>query len=490
MKEGPSETAGLFSCAAQRGNSGALGGEKQCTPMTIRASYLSRLLNAATPGSGFARELATAPDRRLDHGELRAAVDRYRSGFERGEQRVLDAVLPHLDSPDLFGGGGLQPGFELGLQPQPSSSRFRLTGKEVAWKREWDTYSGERPFGTPILSPDGRCLYQIHEDHTLRAHSREGGEELWRLKLESPNFMGATSISPDGKRLVVVARSPFDDSPPGTLWVIDLEHQKIAWSLEAESGQQWGSVQLTRDGKLQLAQSKSAQLRTFELQSGAEAESIALPAIPTGDAPLMGGADRSVVMIGHSPAEHWRSSQTHSATDTLTGETLWTRDEGTSYAYARCLSPDGETLYVGGNSLTAVGVRTGQVEWEVPMRESLWKPLQASPDGLHLVTPGRELRIFDAGSGELVRTVKPEDPSAEFPWARFTADGQAVLARDSKGRFMRVAIDDGEVTLLGPKDTTALSTFSCDHTLDPLEKWAYTCDTGKLWAVELTPREP
>jgi hypothetical protein len=464
---------------------------------SIRTRELIRKLNDFTPGSPFARALESSPLPRLDHRALKAEVSRYQSDFERGEQRVLDGVLPVLAAtPDSLASADDLRALARRADPLGTArtgNRFRLTGEEAEWIH--DFVRKGRPAGKPWLSPDGLTLFQLHDDGYVRGYARDTGEQQWEVELGGPSGMReAPAMSADGKSLLVVNQKSL--SGAGKLWRVDLERQELSWEQPLPAGAKLSGPFLSADGKVRVTEEGSSVLRTFEAATGQEAPALTLSAPVTQYTPpmLVSPDGKTLYLFEKAGAQ---TTVTLRAVDASTGEARWQFEMEALYHHARGLSPDGKTIYLGTNPPRALDARTGQLKWTgekwtgILDRDHFTQELVESPDGKWLALPGNEaLDLCDPSTGAVRRRIFPEDREASFTSASFTADGLAVVAHATDGSFLRVELASGGVTPLGPaKGPSDYAPYSNNFSIAPGERWAYVSDWDRSWAIELEPRE-
>jgi WD40 repeat protein len=177
--------------------------------------------------------------------------------------------------------------------------RVLTAGKDL---RLWDLETGrvlqrlwEPPLGMgAVLSPDGKSILRIANDHTLRLQDVGSGKELKRFEGHPKGGVRAVAISPDGR---LGLSGGLDNAV--RLW--DLATGKEIRCFREHTG--WViSVAFSPDGRLALSGAVDKTVRLWDVATGKEvrrfvghAESVHTVAFcPDGRRALSGGYDQTV----------------------------------------------------------------------------------------------------------------------------------------------------------------------------------------------------
>ncbi|KAG2344712.1 WD40 repeat-like protein [Suillus weaverae] len=162
-----------------------------------------------------------------------------------------------------------------------------------------------------------------------------------------------------------------------------------------------------------------------------------------------------------------------------TGKVIKTLTGHTKGVWSVCWSPNGERV-VSGHDETIVEAEDGAFRvWDVESGETILGPIKTghlravcySPDAKMIATAGNELKIWDANSGELLKTF--EVLCGCLAW---TSDGKTLFAGEAK-------IDTATWTVLDVREnlvnTILLSPNECI-----LASISYFDNTAELWNLE------
>ncbi len=247
------------------------------------------------------------------------------------------------------------------------------------------------------------------------------------LPIGHSNGVNSVEYSPDGKLLL-------SSSSDGTAKVWDVKSGKLLHDLSGHMGDLF-DAQFSKDGKMILTASQDRTVRIWDAKTGLMVESYT---VFSDDEKTMIGArraffgdngdsifvltDRKVVIIDRNDKKTIREFRN------------FRRD-----FVKMSVCPDYKHLIVSNYTDTAriYNVVTGEIEYIITGKPDNVMDAQYSPDGNYIVTTGNgnELRVLDAGSGEIIKKVKmPETVT----WAEFSPDGKYIVTAntDIKNAFI------------------------------------------------------
>jgi WD40 repeat protein/predicted Ser/Thr protein kinase len=358
------------------------------------------------------------------------------------------------------------------------AARFTPDGRQVV------TFSGEfgdfhpatptawtdRPMSgaTPTVrvwdAATGRRLAQWAEPEGEPAAGWSNRRLHWRL-----NRAGVLDISPDGRR-VAVTTGGYPGNPPR---IIDLESGAVRAELNGHDGPV-ASIAFSPDGRRVATAAADQTARIWDVETGSTLRRLAGHTCDVWFVAFSPDGRRLLTLgEGHQTRFTVTSSRVESSdvTDMRTREKvagrIWdvetgvelvslkwpkrehARGESDEYGFADVarFGPDGRTILTAG--------LTG-----------------ASRGGLDTFHPG----IWDAGRGQLITSLRREEPDPSWPVAVGIAATEAAISAD--GQRLAIAYQDGLVRLLSPSGT--LVKVLHGHTRATVHALAFTPDGRRL----------
>jgi WD40 repeat protein/serine/threonine protein kinase len=336
-------------------------------------------------------------------------------------------------------------------QQQARAVAFSPDGRRLAtaswdgWVRTWDAQTGQAlplckhiggQVGSVAFSPDGRYLA------SGRSSAGGSGVKVWDaatgddvVTLRGPHkAVYGIAFSPDGRRLAATGPDPDNSNVTVTVWDVLTWRKQLTFGHAANA-----SVAFSPDSRLLSSGSQEQAARVSDAQTGQELFSLR-------------GHTAGVSCVAFSPDGRRLASGSGDVTiklwDVQTGQEVLTLRGGHSGGiFWVAFSPDGHRL------VSASADRTVRV-WEAT-------PARGEPDqgcltlrghagevntvAFHpkdprlLASAGRDgtIRLWDAGSGELLRTLNAHP--GNVAGLAFSPDGQRLA---SAGRDMRLRVWD------------------------------------------------
>jgi WD40 repeat protein len=351
---------------------------------------------------------------------------RLASAGEDGTVRVWDAasgrevlVLTH------------QKGEVWGVAFSPDGRRLASAGGNDKTVRVWDAASGREVHVLTghtgavrgvAFSPDGKRLASASNDRTVRAWDAASGQELSRLKGHT-DAVASVAFSPDGKQLA-------SGSADGTVRVWDMASGRELLTLLGHTGfggaRGWvHSVAFSPDGKRLISAGEDRTVRVWDAASGRD-----LFLLKGHTAPIFGVAfspdgKRLVSAGGDKTVRVWDADREQGPI----------RLEGHRFeVYSVAFSPDGRRIASAGGileALPALGASTVGLLATPPGQG----PLLAASALFPGRTPGGEVKVWDAASGQEVRALQGHQQAVNS--VAYSPDGNR-LASASDDRTVKV----------------------------------------------------
>ena len=338
-----------------------------------------------------------------------------------------------------------------------------------------------------VVDPKGKWVAAVGRNPTARFNDRRAGVKVWDLGAAGKELWSWTgdaeslAVSPDGKLLAIGGTEK--------IYVVNTENYQAAFELPVEKALVFSlafspdaTLLATGDsnGLVKLWDVKTHEMtRKFQTQYYVECLAFS----PKGDKIASAGIDRRIDIWDLKAKPHpdeevrpWLTLRGHrksvraiafapnkpilaSASNDQSVK-LWSLETGEDYLTLR-----GHTESVTGVLFTADGKRvvSGSLDTDVkfwnPYEEQdvLGRPgidLAASPDGKYLATTGtshspfekgvQEGWLWDAATGELVRTFKAGGDGTQVNCAAFSADGRRLALGLDRGKIEIFEVGSGK----------------------------------------------
>jgi WD40 repeat protein len=255
------------------------------------------------------------------------------------------------------------------------------------------------------------------ETRSLTA-SAEGIEILFRV-----------ALSPNGKRLASVSSVADPSKPrpyPSMVKVWDVESGKKLFSLPVQVLKPMGGPVLafSADGK-RLAFAHRLERKVWDAQTGQELVTF------------KGGGGEIFNMTFSQDGKRLAGAGGGGVTvwDAETGKEVRTFRGHTSWVWSVAFSPDGKRLASTGDDGTVM-VWDAHAQTDVPLQSfkghaNLVYCVAFSPDGKRLATGSKDVRLWDAQTGQLLLTLKGHADSVQH--VAFSPDGHRLASVDESG---------------------------------------------------------
>ncbi|MFI0934985.1 hypothetical protein ACH4RG_25110 [Streptomyces sp. NPDC021019] len=364
--------------------------------------------------------------------------------------------------------------------------RTLATGSDDRMVQLWDTASGS---SIAILSGHAEGVLSVAfspDGHTLATSGYERTVRLWDMtatrtraalvRPENPQTISAVTFSPDGRTLATSS-----EFPGGEVDMWDMNGPRVRPRISLP-GKEASSVRFSPDGRTLLSTSHDGvSMRDAETGHPRKSPSIDVKGPSVRDRDLVG-------------AEFSPDGRTLAATRLLHGAEVW--DLATNRpryklpralsqgAYSVAFSPDGHTLATGGNRIRLWDAATGRLRKTLTGHPDVTL-LAFSPDGGTLASAGNDhvVRLWDTATERLRKRLPGHINTQHF--LEFSPDNRTLAT---------AGIDDRTVQLWDTKTDTAVATLS-GHT-GPTVAVAFSPDgrtlatgswdrTTRLWNVAL-----
>ncbi len=370
-------------------------------------------------------------------------------------------VLTSPDGERLFVAGSSLPALPGIMRPDFAAAAYDAENGHELWAARYEgTENAPDELAALAMSPDGSRLFLTGltegpgtgTDFLTVAYDGDTGELLWEDRHDGPEHDSdtgnAVAVSPDGQTVFVSGMSTYQGHNADlTTIAYDAATGEQRW-VKAYDGPGHDldtalAIDLSPDGTTLVVSGQSKGVDTgltdwgtvaYDAVTGEQRWATLLNGAGNGiDVPsdLVAGADGTVLVTGTSQEGDTQADWATVAYSLDTGEELWrTRYDGaglTDVPRAVGLSPDGDAVYVTGNSFgaetdsdyvtAAYDVATGEELWLVRHDGEahgfdLAADLAVTPDGDRVVVTGQSAETvggsdyltiaYDAGSGEMV----------------------------------------------------------------------------------------
>jgi DNA-binding beta-propeller fold protein YncE len=342
------------------------------------------------------------------------------------------------------------------------------------------------PFGTPVVSPDGRTLYVPSGTNSITPVATATRKAAPRIRISGPGSVAAIEITPDSRTLFAAMVVDSSTEPGLPLARVDLRTGRETGQVDVPGGA--GDFVLSRDGKTLYVVSAFRFIVdrnnnvTSEVHSALYAVNAATgrierqvpvpPGLLDGELTMVLSPDGGTLYLAIVP---------DSGQNTVTSVSLRTGEPGSTFGFdtqptALAVTPDGRTVYVttsgmegdagqvGPNKVTAIDTATSRV------RASLtWK---AQPVYLTMAPNGKTVWVVSITGAEETtadNTVTPVNVATGQPgpslhtsgWLNYQ-DGPSAAAISPDSQTLYVAVRSGletfRVTLPPMRSSSVTST--------------------------------
>ena len=281
-------------------------------------------------------------------------------------------------------------------------------------KLQVDAGGHDKDIESVAFSPDGREVVTASSDGSLKVWDSHAGRLIHTLKGHSDRVC-SVAYSADGKSI-------FSGCWDGSIKIWDTGTGKETKSIAAHAGSVW-SLSATRDGKWVVSGSADKTVKVWDAATWKLRHE------------LLGHTDgvRSVSVSGDG---------TRAVSGGGDRTRLWNIVTGRQIRYfaasgrAVAISPNGSKIAVGGFGTVSVwDSRTGSKLLSVSRHTEAIHALQFSPDGKHIVSACRSIRLSSAIDGDEVLVLKLPKFGGFHNCVRFSDDGKRIVSGGSYGTF-------------------------------------------------------
>ncbi|QDT92515.1 SUMF1/EgtB/PvdO family nonheme iron enzyme [Gimesia algae] len=306
---------------------------------------------------------------------------------------------------------------------------------------------------TVALLTDGKHVFSVEKDNTLRVWSLENGTLVRTLKgpsdPTSTDFVSCLALMPDGKSAI----SSSTLSNDYTLKVWSLSDGRILQSLEGYSDL-ISCVAVTPDGQHAISGSKNNTLQLWDLSSGK------LVRI------LSGHSDR-ISCVAVTPngrmAVSGSSDETLRVWDLMGGGLIHTLEGHSDRINCLKITPDGQHLISGSSDSTAKvwDLSSGNLIRTLSGHSNDISCLSVSSNGNQIISGSndRTLIIWDLSDGTKIRTYELDDIATDIA---INPNDDFIIVGSRAGHVHNLALQglDKTKTIISPSTTSKPSTPS------------------------------
>ncbi|WP_323136566.1 nSTAND1 domain-containing NTPase [Streptomyces anulatus] len=329
--------------------------------------------------------------------------------------------------------------------------RTLATGSDDRMVQLWDTASGSslavlsghaEGVMSVAFSPDGRTLATSAYERTIRLWDMTATRTRAALVPENRRPISDVTFSPDGRTLATSSEFPGGGVD---MWDVTSPRTRPRLSFPGEAS----SVRFSPDGRTLLSTSHDGvSMRDAETGHPRKSPSIDSKGPSVRDRDLFG-------------AEFSPDGRTLAATRLLHGAEVWDLDTNrllyklpralSEGAYSVAFSPDGHTLATGGNRIRLWDAATGRLRKTLTGHSDEVTFLAFSPDGDTLASAGNDqaVRLWDTATDRLRKRLPGYINTQHF--LEFSPDNRTLAT---------AGIDDRTVQLWDTETATAVTTLS------------------------------
>ncbi len=330
--------------------------------------------------------------------------------------------------------------------------------------------------GSMLYTPDGKALVSTDGDAFLRLWDAKTGKLLWRLTTSATN---AVALSSDGKRLAGIGQKEFVlvETADGKIIV---KHQ---WP-KAEGDETVRGAAISSDLTTFACGCADGTVRVCEAATAKE--KLRFVAV----AKYLGGISRKPLMQFSLDARTLYVGVTQNETyfvrafDIATGKLLRTQKIAKGMAYNVAVSADAQML---------AALMWPENRQEDPFRVVLWDlsagkqrhSIEAreafsaafSPDGNLLAVGGKQIAVFDVGTGKQLHRMRPPRNTTSLV---FAPDGKTLAAANNGGSSITVwDLATGKAVAPSPEPTSRLG--NVQFLAGGSQLRTYADDDGVYW---------